>query len=133
MPLHPDHKGPVILVDTPGFDATYRSDIECLSLIADDFIKIHGERTPLSEIVPRQVSERWDTALRTTSQEDMSVQGCRAQAFLDSCDDAWERIGTLPTTREKSLSNEIIEDKKGLNETAAAIELNAIMQKLITD
>jgi len=33
--LHPADGHPVLFVDTPGFDDTFKSDIEILSLIAD--------------------------------------------------------------------------------------------------
>ncbi|KZP32010.1 hypothetical protein FIBSPDRAFT_907485 [Athelia psychrophila] len=49
--LHPVDQGPVIFVDTPGFDDTYRSDIEILSLIAGWFVTVYKEHIPLAAIV----------------------------------------------------------------------------------
>ncbi|KZP21707.1 hypothetical protein FIBSPDRAFT_1019537 [Athelia psychrophila] len=44
-------KGLVIFVDTPGFDDTYKSDIEILSLIAGWFVAVYKEHIPLAAIV----------------------------------------------------------------------------------
>lgn len=33
--VHPTTSQPILFVDTPGFDDTYKSDIEILSMIAD--------------------------------------------------------------------------------------------------
>lgn len=36
---HPSKGYPVVFIDTPGFDDTYRSDMDVLSLIADWLVK----------------------------------------------------------------------------------------------
>ncbi|KZP06231.1 hypothetical protein FIBSPDRAFT_764763 [Athelia psychrophila] len=48
---HPYDQGQVIFVDTPGFDDTYRSDVEILSQIAGWFVKVYKEKIPLSAII----------------------------------------------------------------------------------
>jgi len=49
--LHPVDKGPVIFVDTPGFDDTCISDIEIMSSIADWFKKEYQQQVPLAAII----------------------------------------------------------------------------------
>ncbi|KZP04215.1 hypothetical protein FIBSPDRAFT_767786, partial [Athelia psychrophila] len=48
---HPDEQGSVILIDTPGFNDTNRSDIEILAQIAGWFVKVYKKNVPLSAIV----------------------------------------------------------------------------------
>ncbi|KZP31986.1 hypothetical protein FIBSPDRAFT_550068 [Athelia psychrophila] len=48
---HPYDQGQVIFVDTPGFDETYRSDVEILSQIAGWLVKVYMEKIPLVAIV----------------------------------------------------------------------------------
>ncbi|KZP06621.1 hypothetical protein FIBSPDRAFT_764093 [Athelia psychrophila] len=175
--LHPVDKGPIIFVDTPGFDDTYKSDIEILSLIAGWFVAVYKEHIPLAAIVylhrisdkrmagsplknltlfaslcgqavmpyvvlgttmwsevPHAVAKKRDMELQNYFWKDMLAQGCKVQPFSDSYKGAWKMIGTLPTTSENViLSNELVEDKKRLNETEVAIKLNGELQRLITD
>ncbi|KAF7973138.1 hypothetical protein HWV62_16188 [Athelia sp. TMB] len=49
--MHPEDNRPVVFVDTPGFDDTYRSDIEILSQIASWFVEVYKEKIPLAAIV----------------------------------------------------------------------------------
>ncbi|KIM73936.1 hypothetical protein PILCRDRAFT_716465 [Piloderma croceum F 1598] len=48
---HPTDRHPVALVDTPGFDDTYKSDTEILSLIADWLVKTYKGNVNLATII----------------------------------------------------------------------------------
>lgn len=49
--IHPINKYPVVFVDTPGFDDTYKSDIEILSMIADWLVQTYTRGIKLAGIV----------------------------------------------------------------------------------
>ncbi|KAF7970688.1 hypothetical protein HWV62_23292 [Athelia sp. TMB] len=48
---HPNEAGEVVFVDTPGFDDTYKPDIEILSTIADWLVKTYKNHDQLALIV----------------------------------------------------------------------------------
>ncbi|KAF7973139.1 hypothetical protein HWV62_16190 [Athelia sp. TMB] len=49
--VHPNDARPVVFVDTPGFDDTYRPDIEILSHIASWFVEVYKAKIPLAAII----------------------------------------------------------------------------------
>jgi len=175
---HPDGKGTVVFVDTPGFDDTYRSDIDVLSQIAGWFVKVYKERVPLSAIIylhritdnrmagsPLKnlqmfasmcgqkalpgvalvttmwsdiqvpMGEQRETQLKEAFWKDMMDQGCKVERFGDSYDSAWKVIGELPPPDKNNvlLADELVNENKTLESTAAGLELNKQLAKLLED
>ncbi|KAF7966370.1 hypothetical protein HWV62_38917 [Athelia sp. TMB] len=172
---HPIDKSSVILVDTPGFDDTNKSDIIILGEISQWFVRVYKQQIPLAAIIylhrisdnrmggsplknlqmfasmcgkdamPRVVlgttmwgevaqgtGERREGELRTKFWADMISQQCRMVRFGDSYESAWDVIGKLPPAKEGVIiSQEIVDDKKRLNETAAGAKLNEELERLI--
>ncbi|KIM82896.1 hypothetical protein PILCRDRAFT_820190 [Piloderma croceum F 1598] len=48
---HPIDGRPVVFVDTPGFDDTYKSDMEILTMIADWLVKTYKNKSNLTTII----------------------------------------------------------------------------------
>ncbi|KZP03679.1 hypothetical protein FIBSPDRAFT_704956, partial [Athelia psychrophila] len=100
--LHPVDQRPVIFVDTPGFDDTYRSNIETLSLIAGWFVKVYKEHIPLSAIV----------YLRRISDNTMTGSPLKNLAmFASLCGQAAMPHVVLGTTMWSEVPEEIAEDR----------------------
>lgn len=89
--------------------------------------------TMWSDIRP-EIGARREQQLRGTFWADMIDQGCTVHRFRDSYESTWKIVGILPTERDNiTISREIHEEKKGLNETAAGVRFDEELNKLIAD
>jgi len=111
--LHPVDKGPVIFVDTPGFDDTHRSDIEILSVIAGWFVKVYKEAVPLAAIVylHRISDNRMAGSPLKNLQMFASMCGQQAMPSVVLCTTMWNEINE-PTgdRRENELKDNFWKD-----------------------
>ncbi|KAF7966170.1 hypothetical protein HWV62_39764, partial [Athelia sp. TMB] len=82
--------------------------------------------------VSKITGERREAELKTNFWADMIAQGCRMARFGDSYESAWDMVDKLPSRQTSViLSNEIVDDKKRLNETAAGVKLHEELERLI--
>ncbi|CAG8599854.1 12087_t:CDS:10, partial [Acaulospora colombiana] len=101
---------PVVLIDTPGFDDTYKSDVEILGIGEDREMQLK--------------SEFWN---------DMIDKGCSVSRFGDSYDSAWDILAPTNAKPQVLLSDEIAEQHKKLKETEVGVTLSKQLQRLSKD
>ncbi|KAF7967873.1 hypothetical protein HWV62_32852 [Athelia sp. TMB] len=137
---HPNEAGDVVFVDTPGFDDTYRPDIEILSTIADWLVKTMCGHVAMPAVVLGTTmwgyvqdvdGPRREKQLKDKFWADMIQSGCEVKRFADSHTSAWDIVGDLKHQANTQLAGEIVDDKKRLNETTAGVRLNEELKQLL--
>ncbi|KIM82902.1 hypothetical protein PILCRDRAFT_820197 [Piloderma croceum F 1598] len=70
---HPIDGRPVVFVDTPGFDDTYKSDLEVLTMIAEWLVKTYKSQSNLVTII--YVHDISDSRMKGSALKDLRVFG----------------------------------------------------------
>jgi len=81
------------------------------------------------------LGEQRETQLKETFWKDMIEKGCKVERFEESRDSAWRVIDGLPTPDQSNvlLADELIDDKKTLERTAAGMQLNHELTRLLEE
>jgi len=110
---HPTDGYPVVFVDTPGFDDTYKSDVEILAMIADWLVKIYEGRFNLATIIYVHAisSSRMTGSMLKNLELFASLCGQKAMPNVILTTTKWEYVSlTTGTNREEELRSEFWKD-----------------------
>ncbi|KAG8797240.1 hypothetical protein FRC16_009108 [Serendipita sp. 398] len=151
------HDRKVVLVDTPGFDDTYKSDIEILTMIAEFLVKADQRMTgsllknlkmfvslcgiqsmPIVTIVTtmwsrvlKEVGEARERELKQKMWFDMIEKGCNVKRFDGTYQSALDILADAKTVTAPLLSTEMVAQRKKLKATAAGHELAQEIKNLV--
>jgi hypothetical protein len=110
---HPTDRQPVVFVDTPGFDDTFKSDTEILSMIADWLVKTYKAKVNLATILylHRISDNRMSGTAMKNLQLFSSLCGKKAMPNVVIVTTMWSLVpAEWGTKRENVLKREVWKD-----------------------
>jgi len=106
---HPTNGRPILLVDTPGFDDTSKSDVEILAMIANFLVKTYEGKANLTSIIYlHKISDnRMTGSLMKNLQTLVSLCGQKAMPNIVIATTMWGKVSKEEgTEREDELKRE---------------------------
>jgi len=109
---HPKDGRPVVFVDTPGFDDTYKSDLEILTMIAEWLVKTYKSKSNLTTII--YVHCIADSRMKGSALKNLrmfgDVLGNKAMPNVIMVTTKWNNVGKEGVKREQELKTHFWKD-----------------------
>jgi len=107
--IHPTDGRPVVFVDTPGFDNTFKSDTEILTMVADWLRKAKRENIKIAAILylHRISDNRMSGFAMKSLQLFSNLCGSQAMVNVVIVTTMWSKVGKEGTTLEQALEAEV--------------------------